>query len=229
MSEIKSMSDVIAAMYGGGGNSRVQPSGPADFSAPSRGDAIGGAVADRGPMGGGINWGAATVNDSSAGEIVDTPAGQYQVVQADNGRYELVPLEGAAQTFGGRSFVNLTHGQHHLGIDPETGQTYYQANDNRGRYFSDTNESYQTRLDQMDAAQADAEPPNPVVVKPPNPFVEPSDPISRNRPYVGGALSGSPFAAEPLQQLGFLKNQEKPQYMKMLNEALMGSLFKDLL
>jgi len=82
----------------------------------------------------------------------------------------------------------------------------------------------------MDAAQAATEPSNPVVVEPSTPpVVEPSDPISSNRPYVGGALSGNPYAAAPLQQLGFLKNQEKPQYMKMLNEALMGSLFKDLL
>tara|TARA_R100000951_G_scaffold18466_3_gene14818 strand:- start:224 stop:679 length:456 start_codon:yes stop_codon:yes gene_type:complete len=54
-----------------------------------------------------------------------------------------------------------------------------------------------------------------------------ADQVVRTAP--SGVLSGNQFAAAPLRELGFLTNKEKPQYMKMLNQALLGSLFKDLL
>jgi hypothetical protein len=213
------MHSIISAMYGGGiqkitGGQQLNP----DYQAGSNGKTVGG-VGDTDAWGNPRPWSSPQTDKLNEGEIHSTPAGDYKVEKNPWGQFVLVP-QGDALKSTGPYLTNMTAGQHHLGINPNTGEVWYQsAPTNTARGFSETNESYQARLDQIAEEQAttgeekDAD----------------TESYNSSRQYVGGALSSSPFAAAPLRKLGFLQPKEKPQYMKMLNEALMGSLFKDLI
>ena len=99
--------------------------------------------------------------------------------------------------------------------DPSTGTPIETPYEGSFQYYNDLK-------NQQD--QVSQEPTHTVPAPPTSPIV---DQVARTTP--SGALSDNRFAAAPLRELGFLTSREKPQYMKMLNQALLGSLFKDLI
>jgi hypothetical protein len=59
------------------------------------------------------------------GDIFETPAGNYKVGKNPWGQFVLLAQDGAPAG-AGNSITNMTHGQHHIGINPTTGETWYQ-------------------------------------------------------------------------------------------------------
>ena len=102
--------------------------------------------------------------------------------------------------------------------DPSTGTPIETPYEGSFQYYNDLkNQQEQVSQEPTQVSStAPATPTSPIV-----------DQVARTTP--SGALSGNRFAAAPLRELGFLTSREKPQYMKMLNQALLGSLFKDLI
>ena len=103
-------------------------------------------------------------------------------------------------------------------VDPSTGTPIETPYEGSFQYYNDLkNQQEQVSQEPTQVSStAPATPTSPIV-----------DQVARTTP--SGALSGNRFAAAPLRELGFLTSREKPQYMKMLNQALLGSLFKDLI
>ena len=66
------------------------------------------------------------VQGAKLGEIVDTPAGRYMIVNGANGQLALKGLKGAAHG-GGNYFFNMVNKGHHVGINPNTGDVWYQG------------------------------------------------------------------------------------------------------
>lgn len=66
------------------------------------------------------------VQGAKLGEVVDTPAGRYMVVNGANGQLALKGLKGAAHG-GGNYFFNMVNKGHHVGINPKTGDVWYQG------------------------------------------------------------------------------------------------------
>ena len=66
------------------------------------------------------------VQGAKLGEIIDTPAGRYMVVNGANGQLALKGLKGAKHG-GGNYFFNMTNKGHHVGINPKTGDVWYQG------------------------------------------------------------------------------------------------------
>ena len=95
-----------------------------DYAAGNSGDTVGG-IGNSSGMGFDIAWGAPSTQNMAAGEVFSTPAGDYQVVDNGYGQLGLAPI-GDASTSGGEIIYNLAHGEHHVGIDPNTGQAWYQ-------------------------------------------------------------------------------------------------------
>ena len=95
-----------------------------DYAAGNSGDTVGG-VGNSSGMGYDIAWGAPSTQNMSAGEVFSTPAGDYQVVDNGYGQLGLAPI-GAASGLGGDIIYNLAQGEHHVGIDPNTGKAWYQ-------------------------------------------------------------------------------------------------------
>lgn len=87
-----------------------------------------GSMGDRNPNNGDpIVWTEGSVQKGvNLGEIVDTPAGRYMVVNGANGQLALKGLEGAKHG-GGNYFFNMTNKGHHVGINPKTGDVWYQG------------------------------------------------------------------------------------------------------
>ena len=75
-----------------------------------------------------INWGKPQGRAYEAGEVFSTPAGDYNVIKNPWGQFALEPI-GEASTSGGPYFNNMTHGGHHMGINYETGEAWYQTAD----------------------------------------------------------------------------------------------------
>lgn len=125
------MNAITAAMFGGGmapidpGNNAMNP----DYAAGLAGDTLGG-IGNKGGWGRDILWSTPDAQNGSygmaqEGTIFETPAGNYTVSKNPWGQYVLVPQEGAVQ--GNAPYVtNVTSGQHHVGINPETGEVWYQ-------------------------------------------------------------------------------------------------------
>lgn len=95
-----------------------------DFTADERGDTIGG-IDNFGPWYNDIDWGEADTAIGYLGDVVATPAGDYQVVQAGDGQLALRPLDDARSN-GGYYFFNEVMRPHHVGIHPTTGVVWYQ-------------------------------------------------------------------------------------------------------
>lgn len=95
-----------------------------DFTADERGDTIGG-IGNFDPWYNDIDWGEADTAIAYLGDVVITPAGDYQVVQAGGGQLALRPLDDARSP-GGYYFFNIAMRQHHIGIHPITGVVWYQ-------------------------------------------------------------------------------------------------------
>jgi hypothetical protein len=125
------MNAVVAAMYGGGiapvsaGNNSMNPA----YGAAIQGDTMGG-IGNTDAYGNDILWSTPDPNKGTYGTLGDgdtfqTPAGDYQVTKNPWGQYVLVPGEGAIQ--GNAPYTtNFTNGQHHVGINPQTGEVWYQ-------------------------------------------------------------------------------------------------------
>ena len=96
-----------------------------DFTADERGDTIGG-INNFDPWYNDIDWGEADTAIGYLGDVVTTPAGDYQVVQAGDGQLALRPLDDARSP-GGYYFFNIVRKQHHIGIHPITGVIWYQS------------------------------------------------------------------------------------------------------
>ncbi len=119
------MNDIIAKLYGGGGGRPVRPqqAQTPDYYAGSVGDTVGG-IGNTAAMGEDINWGSPDTHSASTGEVINTPAGKYKVVKTAAG-FALEPLEGAMRSVGS-TLTNISGGAHHLGINPLTGEMWYQ-------------------------------------------------------------------------------------------------------
>jgi hypothetical protein len=101
------------------------------------GQTVGG-IGNTGPMGAPISWGKPQGRAYEAGEVFSTPAGDYNVIKNPWGQFALEPI-GEASTSGGPYFNNMTHGGHHMGINYETGEAWYQAADGQPANFSISN------------------------------------------------------------------------------------------
>jgi hypothetical protein len=119
------MEDIIAKIYGAGGGRPVRPqqAQTPDWSAGASGDTVGG-IGNTAAMGEDINWGTPDRSDTTVGQVVDTPAGKYKVVETADG-FALEPMEGALRGVS-PTLNNFTAGAHHLGINPLTGEMWYQ-------------------------------------------------------------------------------------------------------
>lgn len=95
-----------------------------DYAAGNSGDTVGG-VGNSSGMGYDIEWGAPSTQTMQAGEVFSTAAGDYQVVDNGYGQLGLAPI-GDAATGGEEIIYNLAAGKHHVGIDPNTGEAWYQ-------------------------------------------------------------------------------------------------------
>ena len=139
------MHATVAAMYGGGmapvnaGNKSMNPA----YGAALQGDTMGG-IGNTDGWGNDIFWSTPDPNKGTYGTLTDgdtfqTPAGDYQVTKNPWGQYVLVPQDGAIQ--GNAPYMtNFTNGQHHLGINPETGEVWYQKA--AGYYNFDREQGY---------------------------------------------------------------------------------------
>ena len=95
-----------------------------DLTADERGETIGG-IGNTDPWGNDVDWQEADTAIAYLGDVVSTPAGDYQVVQAGDGQLALRPLDDARSP-GGYYFFNMVKRQHHVGIHPVTGVVWYQ-------------------------------------------------------------------------------------------------------
>ena len=93
--------------------------------ANNNGQTVGG-ISNTDGWGAPMNWGKPQGRRHELGEVFSTPAGDYEVVKNPWGQFQLAPI-GDASTSGGPYFNNMTHGTHHVGIDYETGDAWYQS------------------------------------------------------------------------------------------------------
>lgn len=107
----------------GGLNPGPQALNP-DYQAGAYGNTIGG-VGNTDAWGNDVNWSKPKYGNGELGQVVSTPAGDYVVVNGAEGNLALMPLDGAV-TNGNAYFYNFTSGKHHVGIDPVTGNVWYQ-------------------------------------------------------------------------------------------------------
>lgn len=114
---------LIHMMYGGGLNPGPKASNP-DYQAGQNGDTVGG-VGNTDAWGNDINWSRPQTAQGGLGEVISTPAGDYLVVNGAEGNLALMPLSGAKASVG-KFFYNMTNGEHHVGINPKTGEVWYQ-------------------------------------------------------------------------------------------------------
>lgn len=120
------VSPIVAALYGGG-PSKIGPSNNSmnpNYQAGAVGDTVGG-IGNTDGWGRDIGWSRPQGGIGQEGTVFETPAGNYQVSKNPWGQYVLVPQDGAPGGVG-PYLTNLTQGQHHVGINPETGEVWYQ-------------------------------------------------------------------------------------------------------
>ena len=108
-----------------------EASGPAtsashpNWEAADLGQTIGG-HGDTDGMGNPLTWSSPMRETLAAGEVFETPAGNYQVVTNRYGDLVLRPLDNAWRG-GGEYFRSLTVADHHIGVHPQTGEVWYQG------------------------------------------------------------------------------------------------------
>lgn len=263
------MNDIIAKLYGAGGGRPARPrqSQTPNWSAGASGDTVGG-IGNTAAMGEDIKWGKPDRADANAGQIVDTPAGKYKVVETADG-FALEPTEGALRGVS-PTLTNFTAGEHHLGINPQTGEVWYQKAKDIPSQFSQASQEFNTSnagaFDTSNSVAFDTS--NAVAFNTSNAgafdtsnagaFVmgdETPPEVGYTMGTEGVLLDGSPAPARPVNGVsgtpvnnftpaairGFnvfsnavpeLIQQKKPSnadYVKMLNEMLINSLFKDMI
>ena len=137
---------IVAAMYGGGpapidpGNNAMNPA----YGAALQGDTMGG-IGNTDGWGNDILWSTPDPNTGTygtlgEGDTFQTPAGNYKVITNPWGQLVLQPEDGAPGGVGPYT-TNITNGEHHVGINPQTGEVWYQKSS--GAYnFSGGGDSY---------------------------------------------------------------------------------------
>ena len=96
-----------------------------DWEAAQAGRTVGG-HGDTDGWGNPILWTDANRDIRAAGEVFETPAGNYQIVTNKWGDLVLRPLDDAWRG-AGETFRSLTVAGHHIGVHPKTGEVWYQA------------------------------------------------------------------------------------------------------
>ena len=125
-----------------------------DFAAGQQGDTVGG-IGNTSGMGQDINWSAPTTATLSAGQVFSTPAGDYQAVDNGFGQIGLVAMDGAAQ--GPNDVIyNMTYGNNHFGVNPNTGEAWYQEAQGTVPGLYDTSSANQTVASTPPPAASDA-------------------------------------------------------------------------
>ena len=102
------------------GTNATQP----DYQAGQQGDTVGG-ISDTAGMGEDINWGPPKTKALAVGDVFETPAGDYEAVDNGYGQIGLVPTGDAIGT-SGDIIYNTASGKHHFGVNPNTGEAWYQ-------------------------------------------------------------------------------------------------------
>jgi hypothetical protein len=97
-----------------------------DFQAGQQGDTVGG-IGNTSGMGQDINWSAPTTQALSVGDVFSTPAGDYRAVDNGYGQIGLVAEGDVAVSNSGDIIYNTASGDHHFGVDPNTGEAWYQG------------------------------------------------------------------------------------------------------
>lgn len=226
------MNDIIAKLYGAGGGrpARPQQAKDPDYDAAVMGDTVGG-IGNTAAMGEDITWSSASTNTAKEGQVVNTPAGKYVVVMTDNG-LALEPQEGALRGVGS-TFQNITGGQHHIGINPDTGDVWYQKALSIPSQFSGpvaAQEQQQPTTSGSDSGTADSGGNTGVAAGEKTPI--PSGGSSGGLGLFGsesgftGGVSGLGYA--PQQMIG-VAQAPKMDYAKMLNQALAQSMFGSMI
>jgi hypothetical protein len=116
---------ITAALYGGGpqkitNNQSLNP----DYAAGTSGKTVGG-IGNTDGWGGEVTWGGPISGTAQEGQVFQTGAGDYLVKKNPWGQFVLEPMEGAIKGTSAY-FTNFTSGGHHLGVNPETGEVWYQ-------------------------------------------------------------------------------------------------------
>ena len=114
-----------AALYGGGpqkitNNQSLNP----DYAAGTSGNTVGG-IGNTDGWGGEVDWDSPISGTAEEGQIFQTGAGDYLVKKNPWGQFVLEPMEGAIKSTSAY-FTNFSSGGHHLGVNPETGEVWYQ-------------------------------------------------------------------------------------------------------
>ena len=102
------------------GTSMTQP----DYQAGQQGDTVGG-IGNTAGMGEDINWSPPKTKALAVGDVFETPAGDYEAVDNGYGQIGLVPIGDAVRS-GGDIIYNTAAGGHHFGVNPNTGEAWYQ-------------------------------------------------------------------------------------------------------
>jgi hypothetical protein len=129
---------ITAALYGGGpqkitNNQSLTP----DFAAGANGKTVGG-IGDTDGWGGDVTWDSPISGTAQEGQIFQTGAGDYLVKKNSWGQFVLEPMEGAIKG-ADAYFTNFTSGGHHLGVNPETGQVWYQQSTGTSTPYTNPN------------------------------------------------------------------------------------------
>lgn len=141
------VSPIVAALYGGG-PSKIGPSNNSmnpNYQAGAVGDTVGG-IGNTDGWGRDIGWSRPQGGIGQEGTVFETPAGNYQVSKNPWGQYVLVPQDGAIQT-NAPYVTNFTNGQHHVGIDPNTGEVWYQQSAGAYNFSGDKGGSAYTQTE----------------------------------------------------------------------------------
>ena len=96
-----------------------------DYAEGQQGDTVGG-IGNTTAFGNDINWSAPTTQALSVGDVFSTPAGDYEAVNNGYGQIGLVATGDAIRT-GGDIIYNTAAGGHHFGVNPNTGEAWYQG------------------------------------------------------------------------------------------------------
>jgi hypothetical protein len=120
------MHSIVSAMYGGAiapqtGGQSLNP----DYQAGFNGKTVGG-IGDTDAWGNPMNWSNPQTKNLKEGDVFEAgDLGSYKVATNPWGQYVLEPIDGA-MPFTGPYGTNMTHGLNHLGINPETGDVWFQ-------------------------------------------------------------------------------------------------------
>lgn len=113
--------------YGGPGFAQdAEKTARIDFSRTGFGDAgLVGGPRRLGQLYKDAEWTKAEVSKAQLGQVIDTPMGQYMVVNGMDGQLALKGLKGSRHG-GGNYFYSMVDEGYHMGINPETGEVWFQ-------------------------------------------------------------------------------------------------------